>query len=108
MADEARTPSAAGFAARRSAVVSCWLCGIGSQQYHMVPDGGRACGDIRWYCRDTRACTEHWISARPMARAAGAASGRGAVAAPLSRQRSQPRPRNSHLAPSRLTSPGGR
>ena len=100
MADQTRAPSAAGFAARRAAVVSCWLCGIRLQQNQMVPDGGRACGDIRWYCRDTRACTERWTSARRQARAAGAAPGRGPVVAPLSRQRSQPRPRNSHLAPS--------
>jgi len=106
MADEARTPSAAGLAARRAAVVSCWLCGIRLQQYQMVPDGGRACGDIRWYCKNTRACTERWTSARRQARAGRAASGPSAIAAPLSRQRSQPRPRNSHLAPSRQTSPG--
>ena len=74
MADETRTPSAAGAAARRAAVVSCWLC-----------------GDIRWYCKDTRACTERWISARRQARAARAAPGRGAVAAPLPRQRSPAR-----------------
>jgi hypothetical protein len=82
MADEARTPPAEGPAVGRAAVVSCWLCGIRLQQYHMVPDGGRACGDIRWYCQDTRACTERWISVRRQARAAGAAPGRGAVTAP--------------------------
>jgi hypothetical protein len=91
MADETRTPPAAGAAARRAAVVSCWLCGTGLHQHQMVPDGGGACGDIRWYCRDTRACTERWISARRQARAARAAPGRGAVAAPLSRQRSPAR-----------------
>jgi len=91
MADQTRTPSAAGPAARRAAVVSCWLCGIGLQQSQMVPDGGSACGDIRWYCKDTRACTERWISARRQARAARAAPGRGAVAAPLPRQRSPAR-----------------
>jgi hypothetical protein len=107
MADEARAPSAEGFAGRRAAVVSCWLCRIRLHQHQMVPDGGAACGDIRWYCRDTRSCTERWTSARRQARAAGAATGPSAVAAPLSRQRSRPRPRNSHLAPSRLTSPGG-
>jgi len=73
MADEIRTPSAGGFAARRPAVVPCWLCGIHLQQNQMVPDGGTACGDVRWYCRDTRACTERWISARSQARATEAA-----------------------------------
>ena len=91
MADETRTPSAAGAAARRAAVVSCWLCGTSLLQHQMVPDGGRACGDIRWYCKDTRACTERWISVRRQARAARAAPGRGAVAAPLPRQRSPAR-----------------
>jgi hypothetical protein len=102
MASEARTPSAEGFAARRAAIVSCWLCGIRLQQYQMVPDGGHACGDIRWYCRDTRACTERWTTARRQARAAEAAPGRGAGAAPSPRQRSQPLP----ARPSQLHSPG--
>jgi hypothetical protein len=92
MADEARMPSAEGFAVRRATVVSCWLCGIGLQHNQMVPDGGNACSDIRWYCRDTRACTERWTSTRRQAGAAGAAPGRGTVAASLSRQRSRPIP----------------
>jgi hypothetical protein len=28
----------------------------------MVADGGSACADIRWYCRDMRACTERWTA----------------------------------------------
>lgn len=48
--------------ARRDAVVSCWLCGISLHQNHMVPDGGSGCHDIRWYCEDTRACTQRWTS----------------------------------------------
>jgi hypothetical protein len=28
----------------------------------MVPDGGQACTDIRWYCQDARACTERWTA----------------------------------------------
>jgi hypothetical protein len=92
MADEARMPSAEGFTARRATVVPCWLCGIGLQHSQMVPDGGDACSDIRWYCRDTRACTERWTSTRRQAGAAGAAPGRGAVAASLSGQRSHLNP----------------
>ena len=49
MADETRTPSAAGFAAQRATVVSCWLCGIGLLRNQMVPDGGSDCSDVRWY-----------------------------------------------------------
>lgn len=49
---------------RRAAVVSCWLCGIRLHQNQMVPDGSDACQDIRWYCQDSRSCTERWISAQ--------------------------------------------
>jgi hypothetical protein len=43
-------------------VTSCWMCGIRLSADHMVADGGSACDDIRWYCLDTRACTERWTS----------------------------------------------
>lgn len=59
--------------ARRAAVVSCWLCGIRLHQNQMVPDGGSACLDLRWYCKDIRACTERWTSAQRQRRAAEAA-----------------------------------
>ena len=80
MAGTIRTPSAAG-PGPRATVVSCWLCGIRGQQHQMVPDGGSGCGDIRWSCKDTRACTDRWTSARRQARAAGV-SGRSAITAP--------------------------
>jgi hypothetical protein len=41
---------------------SCWLCGIRLSASRMVPDGGSACRDLRWYCRDTWACTQRWTS----------------------------------------------
>jgi len=82
MADEERAPSAGGFAARRPVVVSCWMCGIRLQQSRMMPDGGSACGDIRWYCKDTPACTERWTSARREERAARAAPEGRVTAAP--------------------------
>ena len=85
MADETRAPSAAGFAARRAGVASCWMCGIRLQQAQMVPDGGDACGDVRWYCRDTEACTERWTSARRQARTTEVATARGVIAAPRGR-----------------------
>ena len=55
--------------ARQANVKSCWMCGIRLRADQMVPDGGSACHDLRWYCRDTRACTERWASrsARPAA-----------------------------------------
>ena len=47
---------------------SCWMCGIRLPADQMVADGGGACTDLRWYCRDTWACTERWTwrSARPV------------------------------------------
>ena len=42
----------------------CSLCGIALPIGLMVPDGGQACADIRWYCTDTKSCTERW-TARP-------------------------------------------
>lgn len=41
---------------------SCWLCGIRLPAGQMVPDGGSACPDLRWYCRNVRACTQRWTS----------------------------------------------
>jgi hypothetical protein len=45
-----------------AAVRSCWICGIRLPAEQMVADGGSACADIRWYCRDMRGCTERWTS----------------------------------------------
>jgi hypothetical protein len=43
----------------------CSLCGIARPLGLLVPDGGQACSDIRWYCKDARSCTERWTTARP-------------------------------------------
>jgi hypothetical protein len=83
MADMTDTSSAEGVA-WRAVVVSCWLCGIRQHQNQMVPDGGSACSDIRWYCRDTRACTERWTSDQRHTQAVRDTSGRGVIAARLS------------------------
>lgn len=64
MADEISNPAAEGIAARRAAVVCCGLCGINLHQNQMIPDGGGACADVRWYCKDTRECTQRWTSAQ--------------------------------------------
>jgi hypothetical protein len=92
MADQTRAPSGEGFAARRAGVASCWMCGIRLQQGQMVPDGGDACGDIRWYCEDAQACTERWTSARRQARAAEMATGRDPIGAPRGRSALRPDP----------------
>ena len=47
----------------------CSLCGIALPTGLMVPDGGQACADIRWYCKDAKSCTERWTTARPTLRA---------------------------------------
>jgi hypothetical protein len=31
----------------------------------MVPDGGQACADIRWYCKDVKSCTQRWTAGLP-------------------------------------------
>ena len=43
----------------------CSLCGIDLPIGLMVPDGGQACADIRWYCKDAKSCTERWTTRLP-------------------------------------------
>ena len=43
-------------------VARCSLCGLERPIGLMVPDGGEACADLRWYCKDARSCTERWTS----------------------------------------------
>ena len=42
----------------------CALCGAALPTGSMVPDGGAACADIRWYCRDVLSCTQRWTTRR--------------------------------------------
>ena len=49
---------------------TCAMCGTELPESLMVPDGGEACTDVRWYCRDTVACTKRWTAAQAH-RAAG-------------------------------------
>ena len=60
-------------------VRSCWMCGIRLSADQLVADGGSACADLRWYCRDTWACTERWTS-RP-ARSGAPRKGKAEAAA---------------------------
>ena len=46
-------------------VAQCSLCGMTRPLDLLVPDGGSACADIRWYCKDAKSCTERWTAARP-------------------------------------------
>lgn len=64
-----------------AAVRSCWMCGIRLPGDQMVADGGSACPDLRWYCRDMWACTQRWTS-RPAKTAASRQSAAGTPKAP--------------------------
>ena len=68
IADTGRIPLPEGAAALRGDVVSCWMCGTHQHSTQMLADGGAACDDVRWYCRDPQACTERWIIARRQTR----------------------------------------
>jgi hypothetical protein len=46
-------------------VAQCSLCGVTRSLGLMVPDGGQACADVRWYCKDARSCTERWTAQPP-------------------------------------------
>ena len=53
---------------RPLAVAECCLCGIARPLGLLVPDGGGACADVRWYCKDVKSCTERWttgVSTKP-------------------------------------------
>ena len=55
----------------------CSLCGIALPIGLMVPDGGQACADIRWYCKDAKSCTERWTARPPATRHVAPASSAG-------------------------------
>ena len=82
MADQASSAFAPGGATE---VKPCWLCGIRLAAHHMVADGGSACADVRWYCLDTRGCTERWTS-----RKASMTDARQGAAIPPQRRGAQP------------------
>jgi hypothetical protein len=50
-------------------VAQCSLCGITLPLGLLVPDGGQACADVHWYCKDAISCTKRWTTARPPGRA---------------------------------------
>ena len=107
MADATGGSSSRGPAARRATAVSCWLCGIPLPQDQMMPDGGSACDDIRWYCRDTRACAERWTQALRRHGPPGLARQGARSQPPQPGRRSQPLPvpparRQSHRRGARL------
>lgn len=52
----------------------------------MVPDGGEACADLRWYCKDAKSCTQRWTS-RLREPGAESAAAEGPEAAELERDK---------------------
>ena len=64
MADRTRRPPQQGSGTPGTGVVSCWICGIRLHSSKMMPDGGDWCDDIRWYCRDAKACTQRGTTSR--------------------------------------------
>jgi hypothetical protein len=44
-------------------VAECSMCGVERPLGLLVPDGGAACADLRWYCKDVKSCTERWTIA---------------------------------------------
>jgi hypothetical protein len=59
----ASTPRRGG-GRRAPQAARCALCGIELPLGLMMPDGGHACADLRWYCQDAEACTQRWTSRR--------------------------------------------
>jgi hypothetical protein len=62
------SPQAAPREDRRRATaptVACAMCGIQLPVHQMVADGGQACADVRWYCKDAQSCTERWTASLP-------------------------------------------
>ena len=45
-------------------VAECSMCGVAQPLGLLVPDGGDACTDIHWYCKDVKSCTERWTTDR--------------------------------------------
>ena len=56
------TAGATAPGAGEAGIECCWMCGIHLPVGLLVADGAGACEDVRWYCRDTSACTERWTS----------------------------------------------
>jgi hypothetical protein len=57
-----RDPAAQRGGNRALQVAECSLCGLERPIGLMVADGGQACDDLRWYCKDAKPCTERWTS----------------------------------------------
>jgi hypothetical protein len=89
----------------------CSLCGIVLPVDLMVPDGGQACADVRWYCQDARACTERWTANPPGRTQLAPTAATPAAPREASQESGEPRPgKNPDPVPAELRSraPRGR
>jgi hypothetical protein len=73
-------------------VARCSLCDLERPIGLMVPDGGEACDDLRWYCKDARSCTERWTSRLKESAAESAAPQSTPTRAVTAQQREQHQP----------------
>ena len=64
-AEQAEQAEQADSRLRPLEVAECCMCGIERPLGLLVPDGGGACADIHWYCKDVKSCTERWTAALP-------------------------------------------
>ncbi len=76
----AEPPAAAQQGIRPLEAAECAMCRVALPLALLVPDGGQACADIRWYCKDVRSCTGRWTAAVASRRACAPADPGDAVA----------------------------
>jgi len=79
-------------------VASCSLCGFERPIGLMVPDGGEACADLRWYCKDARSCTERWTSRLGEPAGTALTAGTALAGTALAETASAGRPEHQELA----------
>src|SRR5271169_783229 len=91
-------------------VAKCSLCGLEHPIGLMVPDGGDACADLRWYCKDARSCTQRWTSNLrvPAAETAAAGAPEPAEPEPAEPEPAEPEPAPASSAGGRIAARSGR
>jgi hypothetical protein len=93
MTAPASSPAVTALGNRALQVAKCSLCWLERPTGLMVPDGGEACDDLRWYCKDARSCTQRWTSHLREPGAGSTAAPEPAAAAPEpERESAEPEP----------------
>jgi hypothetical protein len=91
--------AAQNYSAGALQVVSCALCGLERPLGLMVPDGGSACADLRWYCKDAQSCTERWTSRLGEPAVPPSPAPEPAAPEPARPKRARPKPAPASSAP---------